>query len=186
GTADWVHRWMIDRRAKGPSGLSATATHDTKRGEDVRARIDVLSEMPIEWRQATGRWARQNRRARMIIDGESYPSRNEEYLFYQTLIGTWPHGCSPDEERIYRDRINSYMLKTTREAKVFTSWLNPSESHERAMARFVDIALSPDNMAFRRDFLDFARRVARFGVYNSLAELAIKIGAPGVPDFYQG
>jgi (1->4)-alpha-D-glucan 1-alpha-D-glucosylmutase len=91
-----------------------------------------------------------------------------------------------EQERDYHQRIHDYMLKTMREAKVFTSWLNPSEPHEKAMARFVAMVLSPGNTAFRDDFGEFARRVARFGIYNSLAQLAIKIGAPGIPDFYQG
>jgi (1->4)-alpha-D-glucan 1-alpha-D-glucosylmutase len=186
-TPEALHAWLADRASRWPHALSASSTHDTKRSEDVRARINALSELPNEWRQAAGRWARLNRKARTILDGESYPSRNEEYLFYQTLIGTWPmRAMSDDDEREYAQRIRDYMLKTMREAKVFTSWLNPSQPHEKAMARFVEMVLSPSNGAFRRDFLELASRVARYGVYNSLAQLAIKIGAPGVPDFYQG
>ncbi|HEY3161585.1 MAG TPA: malto-oligosyltrehalose synthase [Vicinamibacterales bacterium] len=184
---DALHGWLAERAKRWPHSLSASSTHDTKRSEDVRARINILSELPAEWRQATGRWARMNRKARGVIDGESYPSRNEEYLLYQTLIGTWPaRPMTADDEREYLERIRGYMLKTMREAKVFTSWLNPSEPHEQAMGRFVEMVLSPANVAFRRDFGEFAARVARYGVYNSLAQLAIKIGAPGVPDFYQG
>ena len=184
---DALHRWMQDRAKRWPHGLSASSTHDTKRSEDVRARINVLSEMPAEWRAAAGRWARLNRRSRVMLDGESYPSRNEEYLLYQTLIGTWPvEPMSDDEQHDYTERMVNYMLKTMREAKVFTSWLNPSEAHEEAMARFVRAVVAPQNEAFRRDFPEFAHRVARYGIYNSLAQLAIKIGAPGVPDFYQG
>jgi (1->4)-alpha-D-glucan 1-alpha-D-glucosylmutase len=184
---DALHAWLADRARSWPHGLSASSTHDTKRSEDVRARINVLSELSGEWRQAAGRWARINRKARSLINGESYPSRNEEYLFYQTLIGTWPSEVMTAEtEREYQRRIHDYMLKTIREAKVFTSWLNPSEPHESAMARFVERVLSPNNVTFRQDFSEFARRVARYGIYNSLAQLAIKIGAPGVPDFYQG
>jgi len=185
--ADAMHGWLAERAKRWPHSLSASSTHDTKRSEDVRARINILSELPAEWRQATGRWARMNRKARVVIDGESYPSRNEEYLLYQTLVGTWPtRPMTADGEREYLERIRGYMLKTMREAKVFTSWLNPSEPHERAMGRFVEMVLSPANVAFRRDFGELASRVARHGVYNSLAQLAIKIGAPGVPDFYQG
>jgi (1->4)-alpha-D-glucan 1-alpha-D-glucosylmutase len=186
-TADALHGWLAERAKRWPHSLSASSTHDTKRSEDVRARINILSELPADWRQATGRWARMNRKARVTIDGESYPSRNEEYLLYQTLVGTWPaRPMTPDGEREYQERIGHYMLKTMREAKVFTSWLNPSEPHEQAMGRFVEMVLSPSNIAFRRDFVAFASRIARHGVYNSLAQLAIKIGAPGVPDFYQG
>jgi len=186
-TADALHGWLAERAKRWPHSLSASSTHDTKRSEDVRARINILSELPADWRQATGRWARMNRKARVTIDDESYPSRNEEYLLYQTLVGTWPaRPMTPDGEREYQERIGHYMLKTMREAKVFTSWLNPSEPHEQAMGRFVEMVLSPSNIAFRRDFVAFASRIARHGVYNSLAQLAIKIGAPGVPDFYQG
>jgi len=182
-----LHAWLKARAARGPQGLSATSTHDTKRGEDVRARLNVLSELPGAWKQATARWARANRRGRSIVEGQSYPSRNEEYLLYQTLLGTWPlQAMTPDEEREYRRRIVAYMHKAMREAKVFTSWLNPSEQHEQAMTRFVEATLATDNAAFRTDFLELQQRVARYGIYNSLAQLAIKAGAPGVPDFYQG
>lgn len=184
---DELHRWLAERAGRWPNALSATSTHDTKRSEDVRARINVLSEIPAEWKQATSRWARANRRGRSLVDGQSYPSRNEEYLLYQTLIGTWPaEAMGQEQEAVYRERIVAYMRKAMREAKVFTSWLNPSEAHEAAMARFIAAVLARDNRAFRDDFAPFQQRVARCGVYNSLAQLAIKIAAPGVPDFYQG
>jgi (1->4)-alpha-D-glucan 1-alpha-D-glucosylmutase len=182
-----LHRWLAARAARFPHGLSTLTTHDTKRSEDVRARLNVLSELPGAWKQAIARWAQANRRGRTMIDGESYPSRNEEYLLYQTFVGTWPFGpMHPGDERVYRDRIVRYMHKAMREAKVFTSWISPSERHEQAMTRFIDTALAPDNRVFRDDFVRFAQRVARYGIYNSLAQLAVKIGAPGVPDFYQG
>jgi (1->4)-alpha-D-glucan 1-alpha-D-glucosylmutase len=186
-TPEALHAWLQHRAARWPHALSTTSTHDTKRSEDVRARLNVLSEMPGAWKQATSRWARFNRRGRSIVDDQSYPSRNEEYLLYQTLLGTWPlDPMSPDEESSYRDRIVAYMLKAMREAKVFTSWLNPSQAHERAMTQFVETALSPDNHAFREDFSQLHADVARFGMYTSLAQLTIKTCAPGVPDFYQG
>jgi (1->4)-alpha-D-glucan 1-alpha-D-glucosylmutase len=186
-TPETLHTRLADRAARWPHGLSASSTHDTKRSEDVRARLNVLSELPAAWKQAAGRWARANRRGRSTVGGESYPSRNEEYLLYQALVGTWPFApMSADEEPTYRDRIVAYMHKAMREAKVYSSWLNPSEAHEAAMERFVDVTLAPDNTAFRTDFGEFARLVARYGIYNSLSQLAVKIGAPGVPDFYQG
>jgi (1->4)-alpha-D-glucan 1-alpha-D-glucosylmutase len=186
-TPEALHTRLADRAARWPHGLSASSTHDTKRSEDVRARINVLSELPGVWKQATSRWARANRRGRSVLDRQSYPSRNEEYLLYQTLIGTWPLSpMTPEEDAEYRARIIAYMHKAMREAKVFTSWLNPSEAHERAMTRFVETALAPDNEVFRSDFLLLERRVAMCGIYNSLSQLAVKIGAPGVPDFYQG
>jgi (1->4)-alpha-D-glucan 1-alpha-D-glucosylmutase len=182
-----LHAWLGARAARWPHALSTTSTHDTKRSEDVRARLNVLSELPGAWKQAAARWARANRRGRATIDGESYPSRNEEYLLYQTLLGSWPlEPMDAEGERVYRERIVAYMHKAMREAKVFTSWLNPSEPHEAAMTAFVEAVLAPDNTAFRDDFLEFQSRIAHYGVYNSLAQTAIKIAAPGVPDFYQG
>ena len=182
-----LHAWLAARARAWPHALSATSTHDTKRSEDVRARLNALSELPGAWKQAIARWARINRRARSTIDGQSYPSRNEEYLLYQTLVGTWPLGeMDAEGERRYRERIVAYMQKAMREAKVVTSWINPSERHEEAMAAFVEAILASDNAAFREDFLEFQRRIAHYGIYNSLAQLAVKIGAPGIPDFYQG
>ncbi len=182
-----LHHWLSERRERWPHGLSATSTHDTKRSEDVRARINVLSEIPGGWRQATSRWARTNRRARTSIEGQSYPSRNEEYLIYQTLIGSWPlEPATAETLKAYADRIVPYMLKAMREAKVVTSWINPSEEHEQAMRHFVETILAPDNTAFLDDFAQFHERIARLGAYNSLAQVALKIAAPGVPDFYQG
>ena len=182
-----LHQWLAERADRWPHGLSTTSTHDTKRSEDVRARVNVLSEIPGGWKQATSRWARTNRRARTSIEGQSYPSRNEEYLIYQTLVGSWPlEPMTPEARKRYSDRIVAYMLKAMREAKVFTSWINPSEEHEQAMRHFVETILAPDNTAFLEDFAQFHRRIAQLGVYNSLAQVALKIAAPGVPDFYQG
>jgi len=179
-----LHAWMAERA---PHTLSATSTHDTKRSEDVRARLNVLADIPAEWKTAAARWARLNRRGRSIIDGQSYPSRNEEYLLYQTLLGTWPLAdMHSGDESAYHDRIVNYMHKAMREAKVYTSWLNPSQPHEEAMTRFVTFVLARDHEAFRTDFVPFARHISTHGIYNSLAQLALKIGAPGVPDFYQG
>jgi (1->4)-alpha-D-glucan 1-alpha-D-glucosylmutase len=182
-----LHAWLRTRAHQWPHGLSTTSTHDTQRSEDVRSRINTLSELPVAWKQATTRWARLNRKARAIVDDESYPSRNEEYLLYQTLVGSWPlEAMTPEQEADYRSRIVTYMHKAMREAKVYTSWLNPSDAHEQAMARFIETILAPESGAFRDDFLAFQRGIARYGIYNSLAQLAIKVTAPGVPDFYQG
>jgi (1->4)-alpha-D-glucan 1-alpha-D-glucosylmutase len=182
-----LHKWLRTRASKWPHALSATSTHDTKRSEDVRARLNVLSELPGAWKQATARWARANRRGRATIDGQSFPSRNEEYLLYQTLVGSWPlEPMDAAGEQNYRERIVNYMQKAMREAKVVTSWLNPSERHEEAMKEFIEAMLAPENTAFREDFVEFARRIACYGIYNSLAQVTVKIGAPGIPDFYQG
>jgi (1->4)-alpha-D-glucan 1-alpha-D-glucosylmutase len=185
GTApERLHQWMAERPRH---GLSATSTHDTKRSEDVRARISVLSELTDDWRAAVSRWARLNRRGRSTIDGQSFPSRNDEFLLYQTLLGTWPtQPTTAEDDAVYLARIVAYMHKAMRESKIHTSWLNPSEAHERAMTRFVEFVLARDHAAFRSDFHALAQRIARHGIYNSLAQVAIKIAAPGVPDFYQG
>jgi (1->4)-alpha-D-glucan 1-alpha-D-glucosylmutase len=184
---DALHDWLRTRAARWPHALSATSTHDTKRSEDVRARLNALSELPGAWKQATTRWARANRRGRATIDGQSYPSRNEEYLLYQALVGTWPlHPMDEEGERVYRERIVNYMEKAMREAKVVTSWLNPSERHEQAMKGFIEAILDPENVGFREDFIEFQKKIACYGIYNSLAQVTLKIGAPGVPDFYQG
>jgi len=184
---DAMHTWLAGRASRWPHSLSATSTHDAKRSEDVRARLNVLSELPGAWKQAIPRWARINARGRSVLDGRAYPSRNEEYLLYQTLVGTWPlTAMTGDDERQYRDRILAYMHKAMREAKVFTNWLNPSQPHEQAMTRFVEFVLAPENTAFRNEFVPFEERIARYGLYNSLAQVTLKVGAPGVPDFYQG
>jgi (1->4)-alpha-D-glucan 1-alpha-D-glucosylmutase len=172
------HAANVERAERAPATLSATSTHDTKRSEDVRARINVLSEIPAEWRRRVSRWQRLNRRLRAMVDGEPAPGANEEYLIYQTLVGAWP---------IDADRLRSYVLKAAREAKVRTSWVSPNQRYDDALARFaetlVDVRRSRE---FLRDFTSFQARVAFFGRLNSLAQTLVKITAPGVPDFYQG
>lgn len=184
---DRLHAWFAARVRDWPHALSTTSTHDTKRSEDVRARINVLSELPGAWKQAIGRWTRLNRRAESRVDSAATPTRNEQYLFYQTLVGSWPLApMSPAQEADYTDRIAAYMRKAVREAKVHTSWIAPSDAHEAAIDRFVRRVLASQNTGFRQDFTAFAERIARHGIYNALAQLTIKITAPGVPDLYQG
>jgi len=187
------HRAMRERAAATPFAGSATSTHDTKRSEDVRARIDVLSELPSAWRRMLLRCERQNRRLKRETDGRLAPDRNDEYLLYQTLLGAWPIEAlepaaigSPELEA-FRERIEAYQLKAMREAKRNTSWSNPDEAYEDAMREFVRgiFATAPD-APFWTEFLRFARVVASYGAINGLAQVAIKATAPGVPDFYQG
>lgn len=182
------HGQNIERVKSRLLAMLASSTHDTKRSEDVRARINVLSEIPDLWREAIGCWGRQNRRVKMVVDGKPAPSRNEEYLLYQTLIGTWPFCATTDEEfAVFRNRIKAYMLKAMREAKVHTSWINPNTLHEDAVMYFIDTILkdSPRN-GFIRDFATFQQVTATCGVVNSLAQTLLKITSPGIPDFYQG
>jgi (1->4)-alpha-D-glucan 1-alpha-D-glucosylmutase len=180
------HRRNAERLARWPHAMLSTSTHDTKRSEDVRARINVLSEIPDEWREEIDRWRVMNAPLRREIDGEPAPSPNDEYLLYQTLLGAWPWG-EWDEATLeeFRDRIKAYMEKAMREAQVSTSWTDPNEAYEKAVASFVDGTLSLDS-TFLRAFLPFQRGVARTGAVNSLSQTLLKMTSPGVPDVYQG
>ena len=177
--------------------MLATATHDTKLGEDVRARLNVLSELADAWGREVSKWMRINRSHRVVIDGEPAPDRNDEYRLYQALVGAWPAevgsdrvspaAASAEPAAEFVGRIQAYMLKAVRESKVHTSWLTPNEHYEDALARFVERVLTGGGAAkFLPAFLPFARRVAVLGMLNSLAQTTLKLGSPGVPDFYQG
>jgi (1->4)-alpha-D-glucan 1-alpha-D-glucosylmutase len=175
-----------------PLELLATTTHDTKRGEDARARINVISEIPDEWRKAVIEWMRINGRNRTKLAGAWAPDRNDEYLFYQALVGAWPAESvlAPVPELAPEDlvgRLASYMTKAVREAKVHTSWIYETEEYGRAVEHFVSRTLRSRTAArFLASFVPFQRRVAQTGMVNSLAQLVLKLASPGVPDFYQG
>jgi (1->4)-alpha-D-glucan 1-alpha-D-glucosylmutase len=186
-TAEEFHRLATRRRADWPYTMSASSTHDAKRGEDLRARLNVLSEIPEEWEQVLKRWATLNKGLRPEVDGSPAPDRNEQYLLYQTLIGAWPIDGSALGSEEFVQRIRQYMQKALREAKVNTSWLNVSENYENAVFEFIDKVLNPETSPrFLEDLDAFVRRIADSGFVNSLAQTLIKICAPGVPDFYQG
>lgn len=182
------HQANAERRASHPFGLIASSTHDTKRGEDVRARINVLSEIPNSWRQRVMAWTRWNKRKKVRADGELFPSRNDEYLLYQTLIGTWPFEPPRGSDLSnYIDRIQQYMTKAAREAKVHSSWIAPNEPYEQAMRDFIAAILVDEPLSgFRQDFEPFAASVAKIGMWNSLSQTILKLTSPGVPDVYQG
>jgi (1->4)-alpha-D-glucan 1-alpha-D-glucosylmutase len=182
------HDAMPDRITRWPYSLSATATHDTKRGEDVRARLNVLSEIPKEWRARVSRWRRLNRKKKLLVDDQPAPDPNVEYFLYQTLIGSWPPGPITDQELgQYHDRIQAYMTKALRETKVQTSWINPNHPYEDAIKQFVRVILDRTGRnAFLDDFRAFVTTVTQLGMYNALSQLVLKIAAPGIPDFYQG
>jgi len=170
-----------------PHAMLATTTHDTKRSEDTRARMAAISEFTAPWRKSLRRWHIRNRRLKRDIDGESAPSVNEEYLLYQALLGTWPlEPLTPESRAIYIQRIQDYMIKALKEAKVNTSWIQPNEDWEDAARGFVAEALKEGTNRFLNDFAPFAAQVAQTGMINSLSQLVIKCTAPGVPDFYQG
>jgi (1->4)-alpha-D-glucan 1-alpha-D-glucosylmutase len=185
------HIENTERARRWPHAMLSTSTHDTKRGEDVRARINVLSEMPGEWRETLLRWGRANRTRRRVVEAHPAPSRNDEYLLYQTLLGAWPlEGMAGlDEEGLenFRGRIRAYMEKAIREAGTHTSWTNQNEEYEEAVAHFVDALLTPsENDLFLQEFLSFGRKIARLGALNSLSQTLLKLTVPGVPDVYQG
>ena len=182
------HGASLDRAAKWPHTLLATSTHDNKRSEDVRARIDVISEMPAAWRLAVRRWSRINRSKKRTVEGEPAPSRNDEYLLYQTLAGSFPTGAL-DAAMLdaYRERIEAYVLKAAREAKVRTSWINPNAEYEAAAAGFVRALLGRlEGNLFLDDFRAQLPAFAWFGALNSVAMALVKFTSPGVPDLYQG
>ena len=182
------HARCAERARRFPHTLLATATHDTKRGEDARARIAVISEVAVDWRRSVRRWAEENEKHKTSVDGQLAPSRNEEYLIYQTLVGVWPNTALTDESRPeFVGRIQQYMLKALKEAKVNSSWVEPNTEWENATLEFVSAILDPEKgKRFLRTFEAFAQRIAEIGMLNSLTQTALKCCAPGVPDIYQG
>jgi (1->4)-alpha-D-glucan 1-alpha-D-glucosylmutase len=173
--------------ARWPHTMNTTSTHDTKRSEDVRARINVLSEIPEEWEKRLQQWSRQNAGRKQIVSGIATPDPGEEILLYQTLVGAWP--LEEEELPGLKTRVENYMVKAMREAKVYTRWIRPNIAHEGAVKEFVASLLkdmSPDTNAFLADFLPFQRKVAHYGAINSLSQLLLKVASPGVPDIYQG
>jgi (1->4)-alpha-D-glucan 1-alpha-D-glucosylmutase len=183
------HESNVTRAAVWPYEMLATATHDTKLGEDVRARLNVLSEIPDEWGREVARWMRISKAQRSIVDGEPAPDRVDEYRFFQALVGVWPADLPPGRgapgELI--ERLTGYMIKAVKEAKVHTSWLSPNQPYEDALRNFVQRVLSGTAGArLLAACLPFQQRIAARGMINSLAQVALKIGSPGVPDFYQG
>jgi (1->4)-alpha-D-glucan 1-alpha-D-glucosylmutase len=182
-----AHASFAERAERFPNSLSATSTHDTKRSEDVRVRISALSELPGEWRSTVVRWALMNAPRRGGDEDRPAPDRRDELLLYQTLVGTFPdEGLSPGSpaHAEFVERIQRYMEKALREAKVHTSWTSPSEEYEAGVHQFVAAILSSPE--FLADLGKMARRAARAGRISSLAQVALKCAAPGVPDVYQG
>jgi (1->4)-alpha-D-glucan 1-alpha-D-glucosylmutase len=179
-----LHQANAERVRAWPHTMLATSTHDTKRSEDVRARIAVLSELPDLWKLHLARWTRLNRSKRRHIGDDPAPDRDDEYLLYQTLLGVW----SPAEDlAVLTERLQAYVVKAAREAKRSTSWIAPNAEYEKALGDFVgELLADPERSAFMKDFGALAATVAFFGRINSLAQTVLKITAPGVPDFYQG
>jgi (1->4)-alpha-D-glucan 1-alpha-D-glucosylmutase len=179
------HAFNLARSSSYPHSMNATSTHDTKRGEDVRARINVLSEIPYEWAAKVSLWAELNAAKKTGRNGEEIPDRNDEYFLYQTLVGSYPFDS--EELDTYRFRLSRYVRKAAREAKRHTRWRDPDATYEDGFAGFAENILEPSGEnGFLESFVDFQGRVAHYGAINSLSQTLIKICAPGVPDFYQG
>lgn len=181
------HGECVARGRTHPHCMLATSTHDTKRSEDVRTRLAALSEMPADWRKALRRWSTINRRHKREIEGEFAPDANEEYLIYQTLLGTWPLEPLDKPARVkYLARIQDYLIKAIKEAKVNSSWVQPNEEWEGAVRDFVAKLLRAGANRFLDNFKLLAERLAQLGMVNSLAQAVLKSTVPGMPDFYQG
>jgi (1->4)-alpha-D-glucan 1-alpha-D-glucosylmutase len=179
------HKFNQERSHEWPHTMNASSTHDTKRGEDVRARINVLTEIPEDWEEKVVEWSRVNRQHKRLLRGREIPDRNDEYFFYQSLVGALP--LREDGWPAFVERVKAYMIKAVREAKVHTEWLKPDVAYEEGFLSFIDAVLdSSEANFFLPDCLLFARRVAHLAVLNSLSQTLIKIACPGVPDFFQG
>ena len=189
---DEFHRDNAARAKHYPHAMLATATHDHKRGEDTRTRIDALSELPDLWDRAIRRWNRYNARRKTIVDGAPAPTENDEYFLYQVLIGTWPTqwlggaAIEPADREVYLERLRGYLVKATRDAKFRSSWTNPNIAYEEATCNFATEILAGDESPFVRELRELARQCAAIGATSSLAQTTLKLTSPGVPDMYQG
>lgn len=183
-----LHHANRERAERQPQSMLSTSTHDSKRSEDVRARLAALAECPALWRRTLARCNRVNRPRKRLVGTRRAPSRNDEYLFYQSLLGLWPTGALDDARlAALRDRLCAYMLKAAREANIETSWLNPDAEYEAALSGWINRMLGrADRNRFLEQFRPLADRVAALGHENSLAQTLLKLTAPGVPDIYQG
>ncbi len=181
-TAEEFHAACLARRARFPDAMLATATHDHKRGEDVRARLAVLSEIPDEWERVVRHWLASNEPHRRNAD-RPMPSRGDELMLYQTIVGAWP--VDGRDMREYIDRLAEWQIKTLREAKLETDWQAPSSDYEDAARTFL-YAIMADDGGFAAEAAQFARSIGPAGALNGLAQTLLKLTAPGVPDSYQG
>lgn len=182
---DDFHTYNQNRSAQWPHAMNATATHDTKRGEDVRARLNVLSEIPQEWENHLKNWHAINAPLKETADGLDVPQRNDEYFFYQTILGAFPF--DPDDYPQFIERVKEYLIKASRESKVHTSWQRPDIEYEKGFIQFAERVLKDsEDSLFLQEFRPFQRKLQHYGICNSLSQTLLKIAAPGVPDFYQG
>ena len=189
-TSSAFHAANRERRRYYPRALLATATHDHKRGEDVRARLAVLSEIPEEWESALARWTRLNAPLKREVDGMLAPDAADELMLYQTLVGAWPLDLSPDDRQAletYAQRLEVWQEKALREAKRRSEWVAPNTDYESACRDFLTQLLDPERPArLVYELADFAARIAPAGALNGLAQTVLRMTSPGVPDLYQG
>lgn len=182
---DEFYNFNQHRKSCWQNAMNTTSTHDTKRGEDIRARLNVLSEIPEEWQKQVNYFSEINRHHKTRINKHEAPDKNDEYLFYQMLIGAFPF--FEHEYANFQQRLTDYILKAIREAKIYTAWLRPNDNYENAFLQFVaEVLESSEQNQFLQLFRPFQRRIAEYGIFNSLSQTLLKITSPGVPDFYQG
>jgi (1->4)-alpha-D-glucan 1-alpha-D-glucosylmutase len=181
------HNFNSYRQQQWPNTLNATSTHDSKRSEDVDARINILAEMPQEWNAHFGRWQELNGPKKRKINKEPAPETNMDEIIYQSLIGSWPADDDEKELASFKERFKGFILKAAREAKARTDWISPNTEYEGVLGSFIETILDPsDNAAFMADFIPFQKKASFYGALNSLSQVLLKITSPGVPDFYQG
>lgn len=179
------HELMMERQKNWPFTMNASSTHDTKRGEDIRARLNVLSEIPRQWLQKVTLWSRLTRNRKKMIQGLQAPDRNDEFFIYQTLIGAYPF--EDDQREPFIGRMKEYVIKSLRESKRHTNWIKQDVHYEEACTHFIDEILKQDDKnEFLNSFLVFQKQIASDGIINSLAQTMLKMTTPGIPDFYQG
>ncbi|HLP74320.1 MAG TPA: malto-oligosyltrehalose synthase [Bacteroidales bacterium] len=182
-TAEDYHHLMQEKRRYWPGSMNATSTHDTKRGEDVRARLNVISEIPEEWIRSVREWQKINASGKIASGAKTAPDPNEEYFIYQTLAGTFPMDGNVTED--YSKRVGEYLLKSLKEAKTNSNWLDPDTDYEKAVTDFTS-AILQEGSKFLKSFLPLQKKLATYGIINSLSQLMLKVTSPGIPDFYQG
>jgi len=179
------HSFNESRQRLWPITMNTTSTHDTKRSEDVRARLNVLTEMPDIWQECLGRWRELNASKKIKTTDVEIPDPNEEIFLYQTLLGVWP--LNPQDIPGLPERLQTFLIKSLREAQIHSRWVDPNNDYEQNLLQFAQAILEEKGEnEFLKEFLDLQGRVAYFGALNSLSQVLLKITSPGIPDFFQG
>lgn len=183
-SVEQFNQYIHTRQKQWPYAMNATSTHDTKRGEDMRARINVLSELFKEWNQHLKLWHGVNKLHMSNIEDFEIPARNDEYFIYQTIIGAYPFVEGQLQE--FKSRLKEYTVKSLREGKVYSSWIKPNLQYEQGCLDFIEKILDEGNTEFMKTFKPFVDKIIHYGVFNSLSQMTVKLTSPGVPDIYQG